>query len=131
MSKSHPPSSLWTSEPVLTPERKVWRGVLEQAYADAELPLGPEADDELVIEQDRARRFLRADIPSEEQELKLVCDLAHVPFDRVVLWARKHYPLDMKEVNEVEEVKEIKDRKGIAAYCCPSVPLPPLFPLLP
>ncbi len=93
MSKSHPPSSLWTSEPVLTPERRVWRSVLEQAYADAELPLGFEEDDELFIEQDRARRFLRADTPSEEEELKLVCDFAHVPFDRVMLWARKRYPL--------------------------------------
>ena len=85
--------SIWAHEPVLTPERKVWRGVLQQAYADAELPLGPEAEDELFIDQDRARRFLRADTPSEREELKLVCDSADVPFDRVVLWARKHYPL--------------------------------------
>jgi hypothetical protein len=85
--------SIWVHEPILTPERKLWRGVLEQAYADAELPLGPEAEDELFIDQDRARRFLRADTPSEEEELKLVCDFADVPFDRVVLWARKHYPL--------------------------------------
>jgi hypothetical protein len=85
--------SICAHDPVLTPEKKLWRGVLEQAYADAELPLGPEADDELFIEQDRARRFLRADIPSEEEELKLVCDFADVPFERVVLWARKHYPI--------------------------------------
>ena len=93
MSKGHPPSSLWISDPVLTPERRVWRGVLEQAYLDAELSLGVEEDDELFIEQERARRFLRADTPSEEDELKLVCDFAAIPFDRVVLWARKRYPL--------------------------------------
>jgi hypothetical protein len=85
--------SIWAHEPILTPERKLWRGVLEQAYADAELPLGPEAEDELFIEQDRARRFLRADTPHEREELRLVCDFADVPFDRVVLWARKHYSL--------------------------------------
>ena len=123
--------SIFAHDPVLTPEKKLWRGVLEQAYADAELPLGPEADDELFIEQDRARRFLRADTPYEDEELQLVCDFADVPFDRVMFWARKRYPLGMKEVNDVEEVKEIKDRKGIAAYCGPSVPLPPLLPFLP
>ncbi len=85
--------SIWAHEPILTPERKLWRGVLQQAYADAELPLSPEADDELFIEQDRARRFLRADAPHEREELKLVCDFADVPFDRVMLWARKRYPL--------------------------------------
>ncbi len=85
--------SIFAHDLVITPEKKLWRGVLEQAYADAELPLGPEADDELFIDQDRARRFLRADTASEEEELRLVCDFADVPFDRVVLWARKHYPL--------------------------------------
>jgi hypothetical protein len=29
--------SIWAHEPLLTPERKLWRAVLEQAYADAEL----------------------------------------------------------------------------------------------
>jgi hypothetical protein len=81
------------NEPILTAERRLWRGVLEQAYLDAELPLCLDADDELLIEQDRARRFLRADTPYVEEELKLVCDFASVPFDRVVLWARKRYPL--------------------------------------
>ncbi len=85
--------SMWAHEPILTAERRLWRGVLEQAYADAEFPLGPEQDDELFIDQDRARRFLRADTPYDEEELKLVCDFADVPFDRVVLWAKKRYPL--------------------------------------
>jgi hypothetical protein len=87
------PSSALTSNPILTPERKLWRGVLQQAYADAELSLGLEENDELFIDQDRARRFLRADTVHEAEELKLVCDFAEVPFDRVVLWARKRYPL--------------------------------------
>ncbi len=30
--------AIWTPEPILTPERKLWRAVLEQAYEDAELP---------------------------------------------------------------------------------------------
>jgi len=77
----------------MTPERRLWRGVLEQAYADAELPLGVEEDDELFIDQDQARRFLRADTVSEEEELKLVCDFACIPYDRVIVWARKRYPL--------------------------------------
>ena len=85
--------SIFAHEPIVTAERRLWRGVLEQAYADAELPLGVEADDELFIDQDRARRFLRADTPGEEEGLKLVCDFADVPFDRVVLWAKKRYPL--------------------------------------
>ena len=93
MSKSYPSAELWISEPVMTPERRLWRGVLEQAYADAELPLGVDEADELFIDQDRARRFLRADTISEGEELKLVCDFAAIPYDRVVLWARKRYPL--------------------------------------
>ncbi len=93
MSKGYPSSEMWRSEPVMTPERRLWRGVLEQAYADAELPLGLEESDELFIDQDRARRFLRADTISEEEELKLVCDFADLPYDRVVHWARGRYPL--------------------------------------
>ncbi len=85
--------SVFAHDPGITPEKKLWRGVLEQACADAQLPLGPEAEDELFIDQDRARRFLRADTPREKEELRLVCDFADVPFDRVMLWARKRFPL--------------------------------------
>jgi hypothetical protein len=49
--------------------------------------------DELFIDQDRARRFLRADTDYEEEGLRLVCDFADVPFDRVVQRARKRYAL--------------------------------------
>jgi len=83
--------SIYAHEPILTAERRLWRGVLQQAYSDAELPLGADAEDELFIEQIRARRFLRADTSSEAEELRLVCDFADVPFDRVVLWARERY----------------------------------------
>ena len=83
--------SIYAHEPILTAERRLWRGVLQQAYADAEQELSVEADDELFIDQDRARRFLRADTPGEAEELKLVCDFAEVPFDRVVNWARERY----------------------------------------
>ena len=74
-------------------ERGLWRAVLNQAYEDAEmLPVGDEAGS-LPIEASRARRYLRADSDFEAGDLKLVCDFADVPADRVFLWARKHYPL--------------------------------------
>src|SRR5262249_34186307 len=104
-------------------ERRLWRGVLEQAYADAELPLGVESEDELFIEQIRARRFLRADTPGEEEELRLVCDYAEVPFDRMGTWARKqHTPAAQQDLAEIEArdakevaeiVKAVKDREAI------------------
>lgn len=114
--------SIYACEPMLTLEVRLWRGVLNQAYADAELCLGVESEDELFIEQIRARGFLRADTPEEEEGLRLVCDYAEVPFDRVVKWARKCYApsaqQDLKKVaatdgKEVEEiVKAIKDREA-------------------
>lgn len=114
--------SVFVHEPVLTAERKLWRGVLNQAYADAELPIGVEPDDEVFIEQIRARRFLRADTPGEKDELRLVCDYAEVPFDRVMTWARKNYgpstlqDLEKVEARDTKEVEEIvlsvKDREA-------------------
>lgn len=136
--------SIYTREPRLTSEVRIWRGVLNQAYADAELPLGLESEDELFIEQIRARRFLRADTPGEKEELRLVCDYAEVPFDRVVTWARKHYApsaqQDLKKVEawdtkEVEEiVKAVEDREAathtLSEFPSPLLPLPTLSPLL-
>ena len=84
-------SATWNDEPVLTPERCLWRSVLALAYQEAELPLGCDTDDELFIEQDQARRFLCAETAFEAEELRLVCDHAAIPFDRVVTWARKRY----------------------------------------
>jgi hypothetical protein len=83
--------SIWAHVPILTPERKLWRAVLEQAYADAGLLTGVDGSE--VFERNSARQFLRADEPFEEAVLKLVCDFADVPADRLILWARKHYPL--------------------------------------
>lgn len=135
--------SVFAHEPVLTAERRLWRAVLEQAYADAELPLGF-AEDELFIERIRARRFLRADTPDEKEELRLVCHHAEVPFDRVVAWARKHYApsarkdlekveaMDTKEVEEI--VRAVKDREATALalseFLSPLLSLRHLSPLL-
>lgn len=115
--------SIYAREPLRTAETRLWRSVLEQAYTDAELSLEFESDDELFIEQIRARRYLRADAPGEKEELRLVCDYAEVPCDRVVTWARKHYApaaqqdlkkVEVKDAKEVEEiVRAVKDREAI------------------
>ena|SRR5690242_3563311 len=132
---------VYTHEPILTPERRLWRGVLNQAYADAELPIGLESEDEVFIEQIRARRFLRADTPGEKEELRLVCDYAEVPFDRVVTWARKNYApsalqdlekVEARDTKEVEEiVRAVKDREA-ATFALSEFPssFPPLPHLL-
>ena len=114
--------SIYTREPMLTSEVRIWRGVLNQAYADAELPAGVESEDELFIEQIRARHFLRADTPGEKEELRLVCDYAEVPFDRLVKWARKRYvpsalqdleKVEARDAKEVEEiVRAVKEREA-------------------
>ena len=89
---SRTPAAIWVHEPILTPELKVWRAVLEQAYQDAELSAGSEADGEESSQCAKARRYLRADSPHEAANLKLVCDFADVPTDRVFSWARQRYP---------------------------------------
>ena len=94
--------SIWSHEPILTPERKLWRAVLTQALEDAEMtPVGEEAEGE-PLEASRARRYLRADSPFEAEDLKLVCDLAELPADRVFLWARRSYPPEPTLENHVE-----------------------------
>lgn len=140
----HGSKSIYAREPVLTSDAKLWRGVLHQAFADAELPVGVESEEELVIEQIRARRYLRADTPGEKEELRLVCDYAEIPFDRVVKWARKHYApsaqqdlekADAVDTNEVEEiVKAVTDRKAATLsqneFPSPLLLFPHLSPLL-
>lgn len=141
MLESYPSSSLWVSDPVLTPQRKLWRGVLGQAYADAELPVAVESDDEQFIEQIRARRFLRADTPEEEEGLRLVCDYAGVPFDRVVKWARKRYArpaqqdlkkAEARDAKEVEEIVKAITKRTAATLALSELPdpLPHLSPFL-
>ena len=86
--------SIWAHVPVVTPEKKVWRAVLTQAMEDAEMtPVGDETAVE-PLEASRARRYLRADSPFEAEGLKLVCDFADLPADRVFLWARRQYSLE-------------------------------------
>lgn len=101
--------SLIAHEPMLVPELKLWRAVLEQAYADAELP--PVSDSKsAAARQIRAQRFLRAASPQAAASLHLVCELAHVPFDRLVLWARKKYPNNPREIISTEEIEEMDPR---------------------
>jgi hypothetical protein len=91
---------MWTHEPILTPERKLWRAVLEQAYVDAELPLSLDGSE--PIERILACRFLRADSPHEAQNLDVVCEFADVPADRVILWARRRYAAERVHVEVLE-----------------------------
>jgi hypothetical protein len=85
-------------ETLITSDRRFWRAVLEQAFADAELPAcspgaaGEGADFE-PVERKQARRFLRADSPHEQANLELVCDFADIAVDRVIPWARRRYPI--------------------------------------
>jgi hypothetical protein len=72
-------------------ETKLWRAVLQQAYDDAEL--APFTDDTDPAERVRACSYLRADDPTEQENLSLVCEFADVPLDRVVTFARRRYPL--------------------------------------
>jgi hypothetical protein len=81
--------SIWAHEPILTSERKLWRAVLVQAFVDAEMtPIGDETGWKPF---ESARQYLRADNFEEAEHLKLVCDFADVPADRVILWARQRY----------------------------------------
>src|SRR5260370_9456218 len=85
--------SIWAHEPILTPERKLWRAVLGQAFEDAEMtPIGDQAGPE-PFESSMACQYLRADNFEEAEHLKLVCDFADLPAHRVILWARQRYPL--------------------------------------
>lgn len=72
-------------------ERKLWRAVLEQAYEDAENALPGELAGWESAEGLKARRYLRAESPFEAAELKLVCEFADLPDDRIISWARRQY----------------------------------------
>jgi hypothetical protein len=72
-----------------TAENRLWRAVLEQAYEDAERPQMEDGSNPEDVA--RARCYLRADNGVEAEHLKLVCEFAEVPFDRVVNFARKRY----------------------------------------
>ena len=74
-------------------ETMLWRQVLEQAYEDAEIGAATDAVGAESSACIKARRYLRADSPFEAGNLKLVCEFADLPADRVVLWARQRYPV--------------------------------------
>jgi hypothetical protein len=82
-------------ETLITSDRRLWRAVLEQAFADAELPTcsfaaAGEGESFEPVERKQARRFLRADSPHEQANLELVCEFADIGADQVL--ARKpHY----------------------------------------
>jgi hypothetical protein len=83
---------MWSHAAILTPEKKVWRAVLAQAFEDAEMATTNEENVSEPFERSRARQYLRADNLEEAEHLKLVCEYAEVPADRVILWARRRYP---------------------------------------
>jgi hypothetical protein len=75
---------------IIPPEIRLWRAVLGQAYADAELP--PLSNAREAVQRVKARSFLRADTAPDREALEDVCDSANVPLDRIVNWARTQYP---------------------------------------
>ena len=83
-------------DPLLTPENRLWRAVLEQAYADAESGYGCDTgnDDDYdgPAERLRARCYLRGDSKPDAAALILVCGFAEIPADRLLNWARRNYP---------------------------------------
>jgi hypothetical protein len=87
----HAKPSIWSHAPITTPEVKVWRAVLVQAFEDAEIAANDDAAESDAFERTRARQYLRADNPKEAEHLKLVCDFAEIPADRLISWARKRY----------------------------------------
>jgi hypothetical protein len=100
--KANSRPSIWSHEPILTPEKRVWRAVLTQALEDAEMtPIDGETGSE-SLEAFRARRYLRADSQFEAANVKLVCDFADLPADRVILWARRQYPPEQTFEEHVE-----------------------------
>ena len=107
MSNRFAPSLHSPREPVLTPERKLWRAVLEQARLDCDLPLF--SDGTAPMERVLARRLLRAASAEETDILRLVCDFAGVPADRVILWARRRYPPEQTVATNVERTDQASD----------------------
>jgi hypothetical protein len=89
-------------DPLLTAENRLWRAVLEQAYADAESRFDSvgddDDDDDGPPERLRARHYLRGDSKQEAANLVLVCGFAEIPADRVLNWARRNYPAPQSQL---------------------------------
>ena len=85
-------------DPLLTPENRLWRAVLEQACVDAESGSSCHSDAKSNDDGDgsherrRARCYLRGDSKQDAASLIAVCDFAEIPADRVLNWARRNYP---------------------------------------
>lgn len=94
--------SIWAREPILVPENRVWRAVLQQAFEDAESSPGAGEAQCEPIEAVRARRYLRADTPFEAANLKLVCDFAELPADRVIASARRKFSPESPNESHLE-----------------------------
>jgi hypothetical protein len=94
--------SIWGQEPIRTPERKLWRAVLTQAFEDAEATSIDYENGLEPFESSRARQYLRADNLQEAEHFKLVCEYADIPSDRVILWARQRYPAEQALENHGE-----------------------------
>ena len=94
--------SIWNHEPSLVPENRVWRAVLQQAFEDAESSPGAAEAQCEPIEAVRARRYLRADSPFEEGDLRLVCDFAELPADRVIASARRKFSPESSSESNLE-----------------------------
>lgn len=75
------------------PERSLWRAVLTQAFEDAETAANSDESGSEPFESSRARQYLRAESLEEDEHLRLVCEFADIPADRVILRARERYPL--------------------------------------
>jgi hypothetical protein len=79
---------------MVTPEQKLWRAVLEQAYADAEDAVD-DGFDFVPPWRKGAREFLRAGSRQDATDLEFVCAGAEIPMDRVAAWARQHYSAEV------------------------------------
>jgi hypothetical protein len=109
-------------DPLLTPENRLWRAVLEQAYTDAESGCEPgeERDDDGdgPPERIRARCYLRGDNKPEAAALAMVCGFAEIPADRVLNWARRNYPRPILQAQTQSALAGAKEARHNRARTC-------------
>ncbi|HEY2819433.1 MAG TPA: hypothetical protein VGJ06_00220 [Candidatus Acidoferrum sp.] len=111
-------------DPLLTAENRLWRAVLEQAYADAESRFDSVSDDaddddghDGPPERLRARHYLRGDSKQEAANLVLVCSFAEIPADRVLNWARRNYPSPHSQLQKSLAMDVVGARHNRAHSC--------------
>jgi hypothetical protein len=107
-------------DPLLTPENRLWRAVLEQAYADAESRSDAvtDNDDDGPPERIRARCYLRGDNKQEAAALVMVCGFAEIPADRVLNWARRNYPRPILQAQTQSALAGAKEARHNRARTC-------------